>query len=189
MNNDELNALYRKSCDMVMPYLKLEGAKQLDANTEEASETLKQGLRGLQTIVCENPNNWSAYWMIGKIYQVRGNHEEAYQSFLKSHRGVLTQQDVMRELGLECLHTKRFSQAVHYCHAAIEFAPDDYSLWPNMATSQLFNQNLVEAEKWAKKSLEKIPDDEPAKNVMKMVEEIKDGKREFPTDFAALEQQ
>lgn len=183
MNADELNALYQQSCDMVMPYLRLEGSVQKDPNSEEGKEALRKGMEGLETILRHNPANWPGRWMLGKAQQALNQHENAYQSFLAAHRSVLTKHDVLRELGLECLQTKRFSQAVHYCHVAIEFDPEDATLWPNMAVAKLFNGNVDEAEQWAKKALAKIPDDVPASTVLRVITEIKAGTRGIPTDF------
>lgn len=189
MNLNEINELYKKSCDIILPYIRLEGRKSEQVDFAKKEEILKEGLEGLETVLKFNPSNWSARWMIGKIKQVLGLHEEAYNAFLIAHRGVLTNENVMRELALECLQTKRFKQAVHYCHVAIEFAPDDYSLFANMAVSQLFNGNLIEAESWAKKSLEKIPNDPPSNNILKIIEDIKKGNRPIPDDFTLLEKE
>lgn len=187
MNATELNDLYKTSCDLIMPYLHLEGADQSDVNSEAGRDALKKGIEGLQTILKFSPASWNAGWMLGKAQQALQQHEQAYQSFLKAHRSILTNQNVMRELALECLQTKRFSQAVHYCHVAMEFDPEDFSLWPNMAVAQLFNGNILEAEQWAKKALDKIPGDEPATIVLSLVGDIKAGKRTIPTDFTLLQ--
>ena len=190
MNDSDRNALYLASCDAMMPYLRLEGEGdevKKDPSSEEGQQVLNASILGLQTVLEHNPQNWAARWMLGKAQQALQLHEAAYESFLKAHRNIRTNEDVMRELALECLQTKRFSQAVHFCHVAIEFEPDDFTLWSNMAMSQLFNKNIDNAETWAKKTLEKIPDDEPASVVLKLIKEIRDGTREIPTDFSDLE--
>lgn len=179
-----------------MPYIRLEGSggtstrmtPAIDAELPgDAREALLKGVAGLETVLKFNPENWPARWMLGKAKQALGLHEESYAAFLTAHRNVLTNQNVMRELALECLQTKRFKQAVHYCHVAMEFDPEDYTLWPNMAVAQLFNGNIDEAETWAKKSLSKIPGDEIAITILKIIGEIREGKREIPTDFTLLE--
>lgn len=187
MNATELNDLYKTSCDLIMEYLHLEGAAQSNVNSDQGREALKKGIEGLQTVLKHSPGSWNAGWMLGKAQQALQQHEQAYQSFLTAHRNILTNQNVMRELALECLQTKRFSQAVHYCHVAMEFDPDDYSLWPNMAVAQLFNGNILEAEQWANKALDKLPGDEPATTVLSIVGDIKAGKRTIPTDFTLLQ--
>jgi tetratricopeptide (TPR) repeat protein len=128
-----------------------------------------------------------AWWMLGKAYQALGDHEQAFQCFLSAHKHVLTDQNVLRELALECLHTKRFDQAAYYCNAAMEFDLNDYTLWPNMAVARMMQGRLDEAEGLAKRALEKLPEDEPAKNVLKIIGEVREGKRPLPEDFAALE--
>lgn len=189
MNSNEINELYLKSCDIIIPYIRLEGHRSEQVDFSNKEEILNKGLEGLETVLKFSPSNWSARWMIGKIKQALGLHEEAYSEFLVAHRGVLTNENVMRELALECLYTKRFKQAVHYCYVAIEFAPDDCSLFANMAVSQLFNGNLIEAESWAKKSLEKIPNDPPSNNILKIIEDVKKGNRLIPDDFTILEKE
>jgi tetratricopeptide (TPR) repeat protein len=187
LNANELNALYTTSCDAIMPYLRLEGAEQCDVDSEQGKESLRKGIEGLQTVLRFSPASWNAGWMLGKAQQALQQHEQAYQSFLTAHRNILTNQNVMRELALECLQTKRFTQAVHYCHVAMEFDPEDYSLWPNMAVAQLFNGKLDEAEQWANKALAKIPGDEPATTVLAIVADVRAGKRSIPTDFSLVQ--
>lgn len=169
-----------------MPYLRLEGAKQNDPHSDDGKEAMRKGMQGLETVLQHHPENWSARWMLGKAQQAQNKHEEAYQSFRAAHKNVLSNRDVLRELSLECLHTKRFSEAVHYCHVAMEFDPDDSTLLPNMAVAKLFSGNVEDAERWAKKAIAKIPDDVPARAVMQLVNEIRAGKRNIPTDFNKL---
>jgi tetratricopeptide (TPR) repeat protein len=186
---DELNALYQESCAVIMPYIRLEGEGTERGDPSHSEANLQKGIKGLEAVLEHNPTNWSARWMLGKAKQALGLHEESYTAFLTAHRSVLTNQNVMRELALECLQTKRFTQAVHYCHVAMEFDPDDYSLWSNMAVAQLFNGNIEKAESWANKSLAKTPGDEPAMNVLKIIAEIRAGKRGIPTDFTLMEKE
>ena len=188
MNKEEIRSVYKKSSDLIIPHIKLENSQNeiVQTSKEEKVRILKEGIAGMETVIKHSPSNWPARWLIGKAKQSLELHEEAYQSFLAAHRIILTDQDVMRELALECLHTKRFKEAIYYCNSAIEFNAEDFTLWANMAISQLFNENIELAEKWAKKTLEKIPKDEPSINIMKIINEIKEGKRTIPTDFQTL---
>jgi Tfp pilus assembly protein PilF len=166
-----------------MPYIRLEGAIQSDPDSDQGKQAIQKGIEGLEAVIRHTPSNWPAHWMLGKVRQAQNEHEEAYQSFLTAHRIVLTKHDVLRELGLECLHTKRFAQAVHYCHVAIEYDLEDTTLWPNMAVAKLFHGKLEEAERWANKALAKIPGDLPATMVLKRLAEIKAGTKNAPDDF------
>lgn len=187
MNLDELNNIYKESCNMIMPFIRLEDSEYGDPANAELS--LYKGIEGLEIVLQANPDNWPARWMLGKAKQALGLHEESYVEFLAAHRSVLTNQNVMRELALECLQTKRFKQAVHYCYVAMEFDPNDYSLWSNMAVAKLFNGDIKDAETWARKTLEKIMIDPPAQNVLKLISEIKEGKRSVPIDFSTMEKE
>lgn len=172
-----------------MPYIRLEGCEQQNPNSEQGKEAMQRGIEGLKTVLLHQPQSWPSLWMLGKAEQARGNHEESYNYFLQAHKTVLTEQNVLRELALECLHTKRFDQAAYYCQAAMEFDLNDYTLWTNMGLARLFQGKLDEAETWATKALEKLPDDEPAKSLLKIVGEVRAGKRPLPTDFETLEQE
>jgi len=140
------------------------------------------------------PNNWAARWILGKTLQALGKQEEAYQSFLRAHTTIVScksskesiNPSVLRELALECLHTKRFDLAVYYCQAALEFAPDDYTLLPNLATAKLFQGKIDDAERYAKKTLEKLPDDLPAKNVLRVIAQVRNGTIPIPTTFPIM---
>lgn len=197
MNADELEILFKISCNLILPYLQLEDGEKGDPELSELY--LKKGVEGLILVLKEYPSNWKVRWMLGKAKQAQGLHEEAYSQFLIAHANFkktifdgpteipVPTIDVMRELSLECLRTNRIKDAIYYCQMAIEFDPDDNTLWSNMAISHLLNSNLTECEKWAKKSLKALPNDVPTLNILKILEEIKSGKRDMPTDFSALE--
>lgn len=187
MDINDINDVYRQSCDAVLPYIRLEGvdAKPIDSIAEEV---MQKGIEGFKSVTRFNPNNWAAYWMMGKTHQALNENEEAYQAFLLAHNIHLGEQNVLRELALQCLKTKRFDLAAFYSQGAQEFDPEDYTLWANMAVAKLFQQKLDDAETWANKALSRLPGDEPSLRVLQFVKEIRDGLREFPQDFDVLEQ-
>lgn len=168
-DKESLNKIYQDSFTLVMPYLILEGQQRKKLDEAE----MKRGMDGL-FLVLAHANSWPTHWVLGKCYQALGKHEESYQHFLASHQSALDEQDVMRELCLECLRTKRLNEAAYYAKAAHEFAPDDFSLWSNMAACYLFTNQLDEAEKWAEKTLEKI-DDPSAANILKIAKMVREG--------------
>ena len=188
MNLNELKQLYQKSCDLVSPYLYLEGEEpQKDPTSSEGIAELNKGVDGLKTVIKEAEYNWAAQWFLGKALQVLNDHENAYQAFLDAYHKNLTHQDIIRELALECLLTDRYPSAAYYCGVASEFAPDDYTLWSNIAVSQLFNNDLQKAEVWANKTLSKLPDDKPALEVIRYINGIRDGTMTLPEKFALFQ--
>lgn len=183
----DINDIYRQSCDLILPYIHLEGPLQSVADPAMAEENLRKGIEGFNSIISENPNNWVAHWMIGKAYQALDENEKSYQEFLLAHQIKLSEPNVLRELALQCLRTKRFGEAVYYCQGAQEFDPEDYTLWANMAVAKMFQLKFVEAEQWANKCLRKIPEDQPSLQVLKIIREVNAGTRTAPTDFDELE--
>ena len=185
MNTNELKALYTKSCNLISPYVHLEGeVLQRNPDSEDGKRDLKEGIDGLKFVIEESETNWAAQWFLGKAYQCMSDHENSYQSFLMAYRHNLTHQDILRELALECLLTDRFNEAAYYCNVAIEFDPDDHTLWSNMSVAQLFNKKLEKAESWANKTLAKIPEDKPALEVLKYVNGVKLGTMTIPEKFS-----
>ena len=182
MNQLDLQTLFRKSCDLIFPFILLEDSKQ-EILTSEGKKALKEGIENFNKILLFDRKNWRAYWFLGKAQQALSLHEEAFNSFLNSHRIALDQEDALRELTLECLYTSRFKEAVYYCNTAIEFSPEDVSLWENMSVVHLFNCNLSEAEKWANKTL----NSQISQNVLKIIQEVKDGKKILPISIAELD--
>lgn len=186
----DANDLYRQSCDLVLPYIRLEGPSDRPApDLSLATENLRKGIEGFKQVIAENPESWVAYWMLGKAHQALEEDEEAYQAFLAAHKIKVVEENVMRELALECLRTKRFDMAAYYCQGAQEFDPEDYTLWANMAVAKLFQHKLDAAEQWANRCLQKLPNDEPSMQVLRIVKEIRAGTRAMPTDFNELEKE
>lgn len=197
MNPLEMNQIYQESVGYILPNILLQGKEEEKPPDKEA---LKKGIKGLESLNSEyeksGKSSWACLWFIGKAYQALGQHQEAYQNFLLAHKQFdhtdsldpdINQghADIMRELALSCLHIKEFKNAVYYCNLAMQFALDDYSLWANYAVSLLLNGDIDSAEDWAKRTLEKW-DDESTKTLLKMIQEIKKGKRKLPNDVSEL---
>lgn len=190
MTNQELTSLYETSCKKIMPHLILEGVPVKDQAKNPNSDSLKEGISGLEKVLQYQPENWAALWMLGKAQQAIGDNENSYQSFLKSHKIVNSIGevgiDILRELTLQCLLTDRFEESIYYNNMAIKFEPNDYTLWANLAVCELLSGRLEESMNWVKKTLEKLPNDEPATNIKNILEEIRLGKRKIPKKFVEL---
>lgn len=185
---EDFNSLYKQSCDLVMPYIHLEGVEEEPFDEKVAEENLRKGIDGFSKVLGQHPDNWTAHWMLGKAHQALGEHAEAYQAFLDAHDVNLGDENILRELALECLQLQRFDLAVYYCQVAQEFDPIDPTLIANMAVAKLFQNKLEEAENWANKCLAKIPNDYPSSRVLHIIQEVKSGIRSVPTHLSELEE-
>lgn len=185
----DVSEQFSELSNKLIPYFDLDESEILDSSTEEVQNKIREIIASLKEILPEISSNWAAEWMLGKAYQTLKEHETSYEYFLSSHKKILTDTSVLRELALECIYTKRYANSVYYCQSAIEFSPDDHSLWPNMALAKLFDGKLDDAEKWINKSLDRIPEDVPTQNIARLIQEVKEKKREIPTDLLTLEKE
>lgn len=178
----KIEQIFKNSCTLALPYINFDG-RQNEHNPEELYKSLTLAIEGFYKVIAENPTNWSSFWFIGKCYQALNDNEKAYTAFLEAHTLNRTDVNVLRELSIECLCTDRADDAVYYCQAAIEFAPDDYTLIANMATARFFQKRIDEAILLANKCLEKLPDDLPTKNLLGIIELVQNGTIEHPKNM------
>lgn len=167
---------------MIFPSIWLEGRPDRPPDPK----ALNDGIELLESVIEYCPQSWPSYWMKGKAHQALGDHHTAYESFKKAHR-IQIQPEVLRELCRECLYLDKYQEALYYSTTALKFAPDDPTLEANVACTSLMVGKLDEAELWANKALTKLPGDEPAHNILKIIAQIRQGKRQVPKSFVELE--
>ena len=163
---------------------------------DAASETkVREAVSLLKDVVRYNPHNWSAYWMLGKAYQLLDEHENQFEAFRSSqlivrslHPVPEAYADVLRELVLACLATNRLDYAIYYADTAIKFRPADATLWSNYAITLLLGGKLDNAETWARNAAVALPGDTVAVNVLALVDRIRAGQIEQPKTLQELMQ-
>jgi tetratricopeptide (TPR) repeat protein len=127
-----------------------------------------------------NPDNWSAMWMLGKVYQRLGDYERALQWFSRAHRIKPDQPDVVREAAIAAMAIGRSSEAIQFCERAIEAKPDDPGLHANLALALLFSEKPTEAKVAAKKAIAQDPADKITAHIVRIIEEVLEGARPCP---------
>jgi len=147
-------------------------------------EALREGMDLLGQVIEMRPENWSGLWAMGKGYQRLGDYENSYQCFKASK--VIARKDppdpypdVLRELAWSCLQTDRFDEAIYYTDAARKFRPDDYTLDANHALAALMKKQFDMADQLARRALAANPADKITQDLVKMIEEVRSGKRPF----------
>jgi hypothetical protein len=104
---DEYTLIYDTGCDLILPYIKLENHETRSAQSNGARREVERGIQLLDFILIVNPQNWSAYWIIGKGYQALGNSEMACDALGKAFAIEKGNPDVAREYMYECLQLGR----------------------------------------------------------------------------------
>ena len=181
----EYTAVYKKGSDLVMKHINLHDREPAPAPTKEAD--LREGLGSLQRAVAIQPRSWPAYWLIGKAYQALDDHPRACAAFRQAVRHCKDNADVARELSLECLQLGTFKEAVEAARLAVRVERSDPGLQANLALALLLAGDVDDALDQAEQAVARSPGDEINRNLLAVIQEVKDGRRRQPNTLAELE--
>jgi tetratricopeptide (TPR) repeat protein len=178
------NTYYEKGIKLISPYIELEGRKSINGKKMEGE--IKTGIEYLDAVTKINSNNYSAYWVKGKGYQVLKMHKNAYDEFNYSFKINKENPDVARELMIECIELGKGKEAVEISLFASSLKPNDSGLIGNVALSYLISGNLILAEQNIKKAIELNPKDKINLRLDQIINEVKTGKRKKPKNYNDL---
>lgn len=181
----EYTKVYKKGSDLVMRHINLHDHQPAPAPTREAE--LREGLGSLQRAVALQPKSWPAHWLIGKGYQALDDHPRAYEAFRQATRLCTENADLPRELCLECFELGKFWEAVEAARMAVRVERADPGLQANLALALLLAGDVDEALDQAEQAVARNPRDEINRNLLTIVQEIKEGRRPQPRTLAELE--
>ena len=122
---EDHDRLYQEGCDLVQPYFQLHGVEPRRADTEQAIGELVESLPLLREVIKINPDNWAAYWIIGKAYQALDDSDHACDAFARSFAIQKDNPDVAREYMLECLNLGRAEEGLVAAKHAVSLRPND----------------------------------------------------------------
>jgi tetratricopeptide (TPR) repeat protein len=180
----EHNESYNRGAQLITPHMKLHGR---DPNlTDAARDEVSRGIRDLDAVTAYNPQNWAAFWLKGKGYQVLGDHQAAHGEFRASFNIQKDNADVAREYASTCLELGLGGEAVRVAKHAIGLRPDDAGLYSNLALALLIDEQNIEAKNTIQKSMEMAPEDEVSQAVQQIVNDVIQGKRPQPKGMADL---
>jgi tetratricopeptide (TPR) repeat protein len=183
---DRHNQLFKEGSDLISPYMPLHGVEPKDASTGIAQREIKTGIDKLKQVVVLNPQNWAAYWVMGKAYQALGDSQNACESFKASWDIHKANADVAREYMFECLNLGRGAEGVTLAEQALTLEPNEPGLIANYALALLIDGKVDAAEKEVQRALQLDGTDKVTKDLQKIIGEVKSGKRPCPTKFGDL---
>jgi len=166
--------------------MKLHGVKSQDASTARGKRDLAKGIENLKTVVQVNPNNWPAYWIMGKAYQAQGLSNDACDAFAGAYSIQKENADVAREYTFECLNVGRTAEAVELARTALQLRPQESGLKANLALCLLVDAQLDESLRMANDASQADPSDKITKTVKRMIEEVRSGMRPQPRKYSDL---
>ena len=181
----EYTEAYQGGSDLLEKHSDLQDQESVPSEGREAE--VREGIRLLQRAVAILPASWPAHWLIGKGHQALGDHQRAYEAFREAARLSQKNADVARELSLECLHLGRHAEAVTAARLAMQITRSDPGLQANLALALLLAGDIDEALDQAEQAAARSPEDEINRNLLAVIQEVKDGRRRQPTTLAEVE--
>jgi tetratricopeptide (TPR) repeat protein len=181
----EYTEAYQKGCRLLNKHMTLHDREPASSSAKEAE--VRDGIRCLQRAVAIQPRSWPAWWMIGKGYQVLENHPRACEAFRQATSLCQENADVPREWALECLHLGQFADAVEAARLAVRIDRSDPGLQANLALALLLAGDVDEALDQAKQAVARGPKDEINRNLLAVIQGVKDGRRQQPKTLAEVE--
>jgi tetratricopeptide (TPR) repeat protein len=182
---------YKLGNELVRSYMELEevGRRTQGVHGRDDRRIVEKGIEYLRIATITDPDNWAAYWFLGKAYQALADHAKAYGYFKSAYRMNPGEDVVCRELGRECLELGRTEEGVSITQAVLNLCPDDAGLVCNLGVALFLNGDLQEARRVVGLSLEQSPDDPIAKNLLAVIALVESGKRIQPRTLADLQKQ
>ena len=183
-NDEQHDEVYERGCQLIVPHMQLLGRDP--KITTKALNEVERGIRDLHAVTTYNPENWAAFWIKGKGYQVLGDHRAARREFKASFDIQKENPDVAREYASSCLELGYGSEAVRATQHALTLSPDDAGLYANLALAFLIDGKNSEAKQAIDRSLQISPDDKLSQTVQRVVDEVISGQRPQPKNLADI---
>lgn len=177
---DKHNDLFETGSDLIRPYMQLVGSEQPETDNQQARDEIERGISLLRQSIAIHPENWSAYWIIGKAYQALDNLQEAYQAFLQAFELCKTNPDVAREYMFEALKLGKAAKGIKAAQHALSLKPDNAGLLANLALAYFIGGQLDDALEAIEQSLAIAPDDQITQNLKLYVEAVDEGRLPQP---------
>jgi tetratricopeptide (TPR) repeat protein len=184
---DKHNDLFEQGSDLIRPYMQLVGSEYSPADSEQAREELERGISLLRQSIAIHPENWSAYWIIGKAYQALNDVQQAYQAFLQAFELCKTNPDVAREYMFEALKLGKAENGIKAAQHAVSLKQDNAGLVANLALAYFIGGQLDDALKAVEHSLAISPEDQITKNLKDYIEAVKEGRMPQPKTLLEMD--
>jgi Flp pilus assembly protein TadD len=148
---------------------------------------LERGIELFARVLELNPKNWSAMWLVGKVYQRFGDQSAAFKWFVRAYEVNPSQIDVAREASLCAMSLGRSEEAISYAHRALESQPSNGGLQANLALAFLLAGQLNAAKTFSDKATASGVTDTISQTVSSMIDHFITVGQKTPITTAALE--
>jgi len=175
----EHDQAFKKGSGLISPHLIVAGGARRTPTAADRAD-LKKGIDRLKRVVALNPRNWAAYWLTGKAQEALGDAPAAYEALKRAGAIHPYHPDVAREECGALLNLGRASEGLAVARRAVKYNPEDPGLRANLALAELLDGDVAAAEGDAVKAQAAAPDDAVTRSLLKVINEVKAGKRQRP---------
>jgi tetratricopeptide (TPR) repeat protein len=182
----EHDRLFRKACELIKGEIQLHGQPALSEPSWLLTRRLTRAIGLFKRVLEINPDNWSAMWLVGKVYQRFRNTQEALSWFDRSSRINPSQPDVLREASICSMEIGRNDVAIAFALRAAQLDPSDSGLHANLALAYLLAGRVIDAQTTISQVLVGDPSDSISQSIQSIVQHFVSSGRVPPTTTPGL---
>lgn len=171
---------FSEGSDLLMPYIVLSDGMSVDPTNPSARATILRGVQLLSEAAQDNPDNWAAFWFIGKGHQALRDHASAQMAFKQAYALNSSNPSVAREFMIELICTGRFATGVKVAESIVALHPDHADLLANLGLAYLANGQLTQARTAIDKAVALDQDDKITQALLKEVKAVQGGRKPSP---------
>lgn len=169
------NSHFEQGCDLAEPFFIIKGQPNKTINfftKRKVNKALKHFEKCLELI----PNHWQTKWMLGKLYQVMGEHSMALSLFTEATNVENPNIDVIREASIAAMDAGNVELAVQFSAQALEIEPNDSELICNHAINLMIFKEDEKAIEFIKKAISIDSKDDITQNAYNLILSVSEGK-------------
>ncbi len=164
--------LFEDAVQLVRPYL-----SYTELPDGKAEREVDRAIEMLEQSVAVQKAFWNAWWILGKCWQLMGDHREAYKAFKESALRCREENpNPWREYMFECLNLGLASEGVVAAQKAVDIYPEDDGLASNLALAYLIAGRLDDAASQVQRAISMNPMDQITRHLEKQIADVVSGK-------------
>ena len=163
-------------------YIYIDGRPQAAPNEAE----IRRAIAIYDEALAIYPGRYGVWWMRGKLFQVFHEDREAFVSFQRAYAVEPNSQPVINEMTIHAMELGEFELAFEAVQHGLTLFPNDLPLRARLALVQLLRGHPAEAIVAADRALEIAPSDGISRQIKRLAEEVRDGRRPQPRSMRDL---
>jgi Flp pilus assembly protein TadD len=164
----EHGRIFEEAAALIKDEIQLHDRPELPAPGWFLRRKLKRAIALFGRVLELKPDNWSAMWLVGKVYQRLGDPTYALSWFERAHQENPSQPNIAREASMCAMDAGRHDAAITFAKHAIQIEPHNVGLHANLALAYLVAARVTDA----KASIERALADDPADKISQTIQAI-----------------